>query len=321
MEAGPVDQTEERLTEWAGRKVAKSTRRQYMQAVEKGVEAGVLNLPPSAEDVGRFTLWAIENYARPDRHLRALKWWCRNRDWPWPRKHGKLEAAVMAKVKESKREARTTKERSSRARPRVPLQWSDITTYLEAHPDDGSAKWAARAAMLTTGFRSLARGGGLVDLATCEVEMEKSEMVILKRFHKRSTAGMKTVRIPIVAVPGEEFCPVAMMKTWLERRSEVVRQERPGSELLFQWKTRKGWRPMTTDDVKKGVQEVARFTRGSAKGFGAHSLRRGGARALAAAGHSKEKIMRIGGWANIASMMRYWDDDDDGAETSRSMLQ
>ena len=106
------------------------------------------------------------------------------------------------------------------------MLWADIANYLGANGDDGSAEWAAPAAVLTCGWRSLSPAADLAQLAEAEIELVDDGVVIWNRFHKTTTAGLRTVRIEVHAVKDARFCPVRVVRAW--------------------WKTRRGWRPCAT---------------------------------------------------------------------------
>ena len=313
---------DEFLKGWAERDLAETTVTQYRQSLKGGLKAGVLTLPPSGADVKSYMAWAVRNYDRPDKHLNAVKWWCKVNGQNWPVQEGMLEAAVKAKVKTSRRKNRATPKRSQRGTAYRPVTWNDICEYLDKFPDDGSPEWALKAAVITTGWRTLCRGADMTSLAVQEIIIEDDRMTVLKRFHKTATKGDHTVRIEVEAVAEARWCPVDMMRRWLERRSGVVPAE---DDLLF-WsrggrKNARVWKPMTTRNVTNMVKHLAREVRGTDIGFGAHSLRKGGAAALVAAGRPRMEVAAIGGWKTDAAMARYLVGEDDRVgETSRAML-
>ena len=233
-----------------------------------------------------------------------------------------MEAAVKGKVKTSRRRNRVTPKTRTLGNAFMPIRWNDIETFLEANPDDGTPEWALRAAVLTVGWRTLARGKDLANLAVQEIQMEERTMTVFKRFHKGGQSGDHTVRIPITRMEEVSCCPVAMMTKWLERRAEVVPE---GNDLLFWSKGGRGknvvWKPIKTRNIGNMVKRVAREVRGTDVGFGAHSLRKGGAEAMVASGRPRIEIAAIGGWKTDEAMARYLVGEDDRVgETSRAML-
>ena len=101
------------------------------------------------------------------------------------------------------------------------------------------------------------------------------------------TKTKKQGRTVIIRPSGRSTCPVRLLKAWLEFSSEPI---------LFPISS--GY-PMSSSDITEVLQQIAKEFKSKGR-FSSHSLRIGGASALAFAGYTKEQIQAIGDWSSNA---------------------
>ncbi len=100
-----------------------------------------------------------------------------------------------------------------------------------------------------------------------------------------------------VGATSNELCPVRAMKNMIE--GDTARTREPTSPLF----TQAGGKPLSRSTVVATIKRMAKACGLPVSSYSSHSLRRGGASALWAAGFSREQVMLMGRWLSNAYIL------------------
>jgi integrase len=149
--------------------------------------------------------------------------------------------------------------------------------------------------LLALGVRLMLRRGELALLTVADVR--ESATGIQVRVHRPKTQALRPpVWHSIRADPQSPVCPVALWRLW---RAQLLER---GFQAGALFRAASG-APLSGADINAVVQRRARQA-GLTGRFTGHSLRIGGATALAAAGATDAEIAAIGGWALGSDALR-----------------
>ncbi len=146
-------------------------------------------------------------------------------------------------------------------------------------------EWLRNCSMIALGLRTMARASELCRLQRENV-VEKDDGSLLIKFERTKTK--KQGRTVLIRPSGRPTCPVRLLTAWLKFND---------TQLLFPLNSSNV--PLVSEDVSHMLQVVGGYFKSSGF-FSSHSLRIGGASALAFAGYSKEQIQAIGDWSSDA---------------------
>jgi integrase len=171
-----------------------------------------------------------------------------------------------------------------------------LKPLINLETPQGKILWA----VLTVGVFGLLRLGEILDLLFSDISFEVSAhtttCMVVNIKKSKTDQFRKGARVRVFMLPdtASDICPVRAMRAWLSVRSPTT----PGISL---WQ-RPPAKKLTRADVVDPLQElVRRFALANGldwdpSQFSGHSLRRGGASGLFAAGVSAEIIRIMGRW-------------------------
>ena len=119
-------------------------------------------------------------------------------------------------------------------------------------------------------------------------------LLVTLKWSKTLQFGERKHVVPLVSIPGSELCPVSAFKLLCERV--------PGNprDPLARVKKGKKWGPLPYRTFQNRIRTLIMQTGRNGQAYSTHSLRRGGASYLSAAGVSREMIKLTGDWKSDA---------------------
>ena len=182
----------------------------------------------------------------------------------------------------------------------APLLFDDlkqIILYLDASDTLSAIR---NAAMLSLGFFAALRGSELTQVKIEDLSFETSGLVLTIPRSKTDQSGDGQA----CAVPKQEnqFCPVALIKKWLEVSE---RESGPLFVGINRWDT-VSTKAISIQSLNNIVRECAQLAGiFKAEQFSSHSLRRGFATSASQAGASFKSIMAQGRWRHEGTVLEY----------------
>jgi integrase len=180
--------------------------------------------------------------------------------------------------------------------PTDPFPVAALRLFVEKLGATPSLRHLRDAAIVALGFRSVRRASELTALRWSDVQFGDGQLIMSIRRSKRDQHGRgHTVRIEVENSP---LCPVRL----LARYRGALSEEQRGPDHFVFFAAGRG-ASLTVSAISSIVKKMtaAANCQGS---FSSHSLRIGGASALARAGFSEGQIMAVGGWVS-QSVRRY----------------
>ena len=248
----------------------------------------------------------------PREYVRAVRFRYRSRGWKWP----EVEGQVVADAAKALMMARRREEWENGGKSFEGLKKGLETKMLEDWRPEGSRRARmAKRAIAFVALRTLMRGKGVSELLENQVSVTDDAVEIIKMFHKTASRRGGGKKIVFKRREGEgegegEVNVAEALGKWLRLRDKLLMEGELKGARLFAWPIEKKsgkirWVPLNTSGVAKLAKEIARQATGSGMGFAAHSFRRGGARALCAAGVPLDRIMLEGGWKSVQALSHY----------------
>lgn len=178
--------------------------------------------------------------------------------------------------------------------PRDPLPIIALRYYVDVPPHRADVSMYKRdIALVALGLRTMRRPGELGSLTLEDIKWD-NDGTLWVRICKSKTDQFKNGRFIPVENTGSKYCPVKLLKQYLEIRPKTT-MEAP----LFLSKQGKKVSVSAVGSIVKRFAEHA----GLNGRFTAHSLRIGGATAAMTAGMNLTQIRAIGGWDSKAVML------------------
>lgn len=163
---------------------------------------------------------------------------------------------------------------------RDPFPVSLLSKLVQEKPNNWSHfKWLQTCVLISVGLRTMARASELLRLEKRSLQIEGDKLIVtFDRTKTRKQGRSVTIH------KSNRLCdPVILTDAWL-REYEVKGK-------LFE--------NMNSRDISARLQEISNYFQVNCH-LSSHSLRIGGASALAMAGYTKEQIQAIGDWSSNA---------------------
>lgn len=182
----------------------------------------------------------------------------------------------------------------------APLLFNDLKQVILYLMALNTLSAIRNAAMLSLGFYAALRGSELIQIKREDLSFETNGLVLIIPRSKTDQAGDGQT----CAVPKQEnqFCPVTLMKKWLEVSD---RESGPLFVGINRWDKISN-KAISIQSLNNIVRECVKLIGISkAEQFSSHSLRRGFATSASQAGASFKSIMAQGRWRHEGTVLEY----------------
>jgi hypothetical protein len=127
-----------------------------------------------------------------------------------------------------------------------------------------------------------------------DVLVQKDMLLVTIKWSKTIQFGQRQHVVPVLAIPGSPLCPVQAYKAMTSLVPASV------SDPVFLKRSKSKWVPLSYSTFATKLKSLVAAIGREPAAYSSHSLRRGGASYMAAAGVERDMIKLVGDWASDA---------------------